>query len=258
MRDYHKEQWEENAEAYASLIADEGTPHQKLILKPAVERLLGDVSGKRLLDAGCGEGYLSRYYARKGAIVTGVDISPSLLKFAREESQDIGLDVTYIEEDICHLSSIDDDSFDIVLSNLVLLNVPCYIDAIKSFNRVLKMGGILVFSIVHPAFNFYGPGKWEMGEKDPETRRREGLYFKLDHYPEEKEYRRYWYTREGEKFPEEISFYHRTLSTYVNILVTNGFQIELIDEPLPPPNNEFFDREERVPFFLVIEARKIK
>jgi hypothetical protein len=122
---------------------------------------------------------------------------------------------------------------------------------------VLKNGGILVFSIVHPAFNFYGPGSWEMGEKDSETKRREGLFFKVDRYFDEEEYQRYWKTREGEKFPEPISFFLRTLSTYLNSLSEIGFHLLEFAEPQPIDDDEFFDRERRVPFFAVFKAQKI-
>ncbi|MFW9849028.1 MAG: class I SAM-dependent methyltransferase [Candidatus Thorarchaeota archaeon] len=254
MKDIVRNQWEENAELYAQLIADSGTPHHKEILNPSVELLLGDVEGKHLLDAGCGEGYLSRYYSSKGAIVTGVDFSDKMVVIAREKTNDSS--VTFQKGDLCDLRIFSDSTFDIILCNLVLLNVACLPESLKEFNRVLKQGGILVFSIVHPAFDFYGPGAWEMGEKNPHTNRREGLYFKIDQYTDEKAYERYWRTRDGEKFPEPITFYHRTISTYLSELLKADFQIEAVEEPLPTTKSAFFDREKRIPFFLVVKSVK--
>jgi SAM-dependent methyltransferase len=250
-----REQWESNAQAFSDLIAGKGTPHHRKILNPCVEELLGDVEGKRLLDAGCGEGYLTRQYAKRGASVTGIDLSKCLIETAKLLTEDGGVD--YRVDNICHMESIPNEEFDFVLSNLVLLNIPCLDDAISECHRVLKNGGILVFSIVHPAFNFYGPGSWEMGEKDSETKRREGLFFKVDRYFDEEEYQRYWKTREGEKFPEPISFFHRTLSTYLNSLSEIGFHLLEFAEPQPIDDDEFFDRERRVPFFAVFKAQKI-
>ena len=252
-----REQWESNAEAFSGLIDGEGTPHQKTILNPCVERLLGEVEGKQFLDAGCGEGYLARYYAKKGAIVTAIDLSQKLIETSKQLTKDAGVRVDYHVDSVCHIESVPDAEFDIVLSNLVLLNVPCLDDAIKEFHRILKVGGILVFSIVHPAFNFYGPGSWQMGEKDPETNRRVGIFFKVDQYFDEKEYERYWKTRQGERFPETISFYHRKLSTYLNSLTSAGFHLVEFAEPKPPDDDEFFDRERRIPFFAVFKAQKI-
>lgn len=255
MRDSVWVQWEDNAEAFADLIAEQGTPHNRKILNPWVEKLLGDVKGKYLLDAGCGEGYLSRRYAQLGAKVLGIDFSNRLIELAMSKTTD-EQNVEYMVGNICRLEGIPDSAFDSVLCNLVLLNVACLEDAINEFYRVLKPGGVLVCSIVHPAFNFYGPGTWEMGEKNPVTNRRIGLYFKVDNYLDEKSYERYWKTKEGEKFPRPITFFHRKVSTYVNALVSAGFTIDVIDEPIPPPGDDFFERERRIPFFMVFKAMK--
>lgn len=256
MRDRFRKQWNKNAEAFTDLIAGQGTPHHRSILNPCIEELIGDIKGKTLLDAGCGEGYLSRYYARKGAIVTGIDLSERLIENAVRLTRDEGASVEYEVDDICSMKSIQSETFEVVLSNLVLLNISCLDDAIHEFHRVLKEGGHLVFSIVHPAFNFYGPGAWEMGEKDVNTGRRSGLFFKVDRYFEEIEYERYWKTREGENFPVPISFFHRTLETYLSSLFKSGFEIIEFREPQPRGEDPYFDRERRIPFFVVIKARK--
>lgn len=249
-----EEQWERNAEAFAALINDQGTPHHREILNPCVEQLIGDVEGKKLLDAGCGEGYLSRHYAQRGALVTGVDISKKLIDICKQKSQ--GLDIDYHVADICRLGSISDGGFDLVLCNLVLLNIPCLGEAISEFYRVLRPDGALVFSVVHPAFNVFGPGEWEMGEKNPDTHRRQGLYFKVDRYAEEMMYERFWKTRDGERFPESISFFHRPISVYYSKLTDARFVVTDLKEPLPASDSPFFEREQRIPFFLVFRAEK--
>ncbi len=253
MVDPIESQWEANSQAFADLIDQKGTPHHQHILNPCVDHLLGDVKDKMLLDAGCGEGYLSRHYAQKGAIVTGVDISESLVEICRSQPND---NIKYHIGSICNLDFISDSTYDLVLCNLVLLNVPCLTEALNEFSRVLKPGGMLVFSIVHPAFNFYGPGTWEMGDRDPNTKRRRGLFFKVDQYFTEQEYQRFWKTRSGEKFPQPISFFHRTISTYTRAVMESGLLISQIEEPQPVIDDDFFERERRIPFFLVVKARK--
>ena len=253
-----REQWESNAEAFSGLIDGAGTPHHRKILNPCVERLLGEVKGKKLLDAGCGEGYLARYYAKKGADVTAIDLSQRLIETSEQLTDSEGVTIDYRVDNVCYIESVPNVEFDVILSNLVLLNVPSLDDAIKEFQRVLKIGGILVFSIVHPAFNFYGPGSWEMGEKDADTKRRAGLYFKVDRYFEEEEYERYWKTQEGDTFPEPISFFHRTLSTYLNSLSRAGFRLLEFAEPQPVDDEQFFDRERRIPFFAVFKAMRVE
>lgn len=252
-----REQWEGNAEVFSEIINGKGTPHHRKILNPCVEKLLGDVAGKKLLDAGSGEGYLARHYAKQGADVVAIDLSQRLIDTSEQISETEEVKVDYRVDNVCFIESVPNNEFDIVLSNLVLLNVPSLDDAISEFHRVLKVGGVLVFSIVHPAFNFYGPGSWEMGERNPDTKRREGLFFKVDRYFEENEYQQYWKTREGEKFPEPISFFHRTLSTYLNSLSSAGFRLLEFVEPKPIDDDQFFDRENRIPFFAVFKAQKI-
>lgn len=256
MEDRIREQWEINAESFTDLIAGSGTPHHRNILNPCVEELLGDVRGKKLLDAGCGEGYLARYYAKKGAFVTAIDLSENLIETSKKLTEKEKLAVEYRVANICNLDSISNDEFDIILSNLVLLNIPCLDDSFREFYRVLRKGGYLVFSIVHPAFNFYGPGSWKLGEKNLDTGRRDGLYFKVDRYFDEKEFQRYWTTTKGDKFPAPISFFHRTLSTYMNALIGSGFSLVAFREPRPTIDDAFFEREKRIPFFVVCKAEK--
>ncbi|MHA1772350.1 MAG: class I SAM-dependent methyltransferase [Candidatus Thorarchaeota archaeon] len=250
------QQWEANADAYASLIDGKGTPHQRIILLPSIRRLMGNVSGKDLLDAGCGEGYLDRLLVKEGANVTGIDISSRLIRTCIERAKEEGLQIQYKVMDICDLIEIPAGSFDVILSNLVLLNVPCLDTALKGFYRVLKPDGVAIVSIVHPAFNFYGPGKWELGEKDPTTRRRRGIHFIVNQYFEEMPYEKYWRTRDGEKFPQPITFFHRTFSSYFNAARNAGFIIDAIEEPIPETDDPFFERERRIPVFLLLRLKK--
>jgi 2-polyprenyl-3-methyl-5-hydroxy-6-metoxy-1,4-benzoquinol methylase len=256
MDDEPRDLWNSIAEDYTNLIANRGTPHHRDILNPCVSQLLGDVKGKKLLDAGCGEGYLARHYAQKGAVVTGLDISSILVEKADGISKKAGIDVSFQIGDICNLNDIGNSSFDLVLCNLVLLNIPCFTEALMEFDRILNDDGILVFSIVHPAFNFYGPGKWEMGEKNPKSHRQEGLFFKVDNYFNEREFQHYWRTREGVKFAKPIIFYHRTLSSYFEGIHNAGFRLVSFKEPLPVTDSEFFQRERRIPFFAVFKVKK--
>jgi hypothetical protein len=78
----------------------------------------------------------------------------------------------------------------------------------------------------------------------------------MDHYFEEKEYFARWTTRTGEDFPQEFSFFHRTISSYAAALFKAGFQLAALEEPKPVTDNPFFERERRIPFFLVFRALK--
>ena len=255
MIDRFRSQWQANAEAFTQLIDGTGTPHHREILNPCIERLMGDVKGRHVLDAGCGEGYLSRFYAKKGADVVGVDFSPALIEMCQVHLEKTS--ARFQVGNLCKLENLEDATFDIILCNLVLLNLECLNESLSEFHRLLRPEGFLVFSVVHPAFNIYGPGKWELGEKDPRSGRRRGTHFVMDEYFLEKEFKVRWKTRAGEGFPQKFSFFHRTVGTYVNALVRAGFRVTAFEEPRPQKDQTFFDRECRIPFFLVIKGETI-
>jgi ubiquinone/menaquinone biosynthesis C-methylase UbiE len=254
MNEHLHSQWQVNAEAYSKLINGKGTPHHQSILNPCVEKLMGNVQGRRILDAGCGEGYLARFYAQKGAKVVGVDFSQTLID--RSKTLSTELPISYVLADLCHLRDFESEEFDIILCNLVLLNLECLDKSLSEFHRVLRPNGFLVFSVVHPAFNMYGPGYWKLGEKNVETGRREGEFFITEDYFHEKEYQARWKTRTGEEFPEAFSFFHRTIGSYLDTLLRIGFHITAFEEPRPVSDDSFFAREHRIPFFLVVRAHK--
>src|SRR3989344_7618591 len=81
-KETHKTSWEPVAEWYDKLLAGEDTYQAKVILSNLL-RLLPP-QGKRIIDIACGQGFFSREYAKGGADVLGVDISPELIERARE------------------------------------------------------------------------------------------------------------------------------------------------------------------------------
>jgi len=73
--------WNEVADSYSADLQD-GKSDLAMIYQPSIDELLGNVCGKRILDAGCGEGYYSRELASKNALVAGIDGSKSMIAIA--------------------------------------------------------------------------------------------------------------------------------------------------------------------------------
>ena len=82
--------YDQYADEYAAYVAtreQDGLEGDPFGILPHLLAQLGDVTGQDVLDAGCGEGYLSRILAARGARVTGVDLSPRLVELAGHESR---------------------------------------------------------------------------------------------------------------------------------------------------------------------------
>jgi SAM-dependent methyltransferase len=105
--------------------------------------------GQRVLDVGCGTGVVAVTAARRGAHVTGLDLTPALLERARENSQIAGVTVVWREGDVEHLP-FDDGAFDVVLSQFGHMFAPRPEVATAEMLRVLKPGGTIAFSTWPP------------------------------------------------------------------------------------------------------------
>lgn len=115
--------------------------------RPAVLALLGDVSGRRVLDAGCGAGAHARALIERRADVTGIDSSAGMLEIAKDRLDGGAL---LRRADLRDPLPFEDSSFDAVLASLVMHYIPDWEPTLREFNRVLAPGGRLVLSTHHP------------------------------------------------------------------------------------------------------------
>ena len=220
------------AEAYAEMIeANVWNAHYERV---NALRLLGEVSGKRVLDAGCGPGAHAIALADQGATVTGVDASAALLSIAAGR---LGDRVTLVRADLNAPLPLPDQAFDVVLSSLVMHYLHDWVPTLTEFRRVLTSRGRLVISTHHPTVSHaLGGGDdylatyafdddWEVGDQ-------------LARF-------RYW---------------HRPLSAISQALSESGFMIERIEEPFPDEVVREIDPEgwrklTTQPWFLFLVAR---
>ncbi len=117
------------------------------IEREAVYSYLEPRAGMKVLDIGCGTGLYALDLADRGADVTGVDISRSMLERARAKAQDAELDVRLLEADALQLP-FGEQSFDAVLSVTALEFMPGLSAALREAFRVLKTGGRLVVGLI--------------------------------------------------------------------------------------------------------------
>jgi ubiquinone/menaquinone biosynthesis C-methylase UbiE len=221
------------ADFYIDMVRDEldDAPSRALL------ELVGEVRGERWLDLACGHGRLSRELARRGAAVTGIDVSHELLDRARDVT-DPALRVTYVEGDATSKSALQGESFDGVACHFGLLDIDDLDGALATVARVLRDDGRFVFSTLHPAF----PG-W--GSSAPPSWSNAGYYAEG------------WFRPDTANLRARVGSNHRMLSTYLNALLDHGLRIERVAEPEP---GEAWQKRNPgappVPVFLVVAARR--
>lgn len=233
--------WDIAAKNYSEGNSQGKNFHSQIYLT-AVNELLGNVSGKCVFDAGCGDGFFSLELAQKGALVTAVDGSGAMLNIARSKHAHDNLQ--YHNMDLTRKLTFEDKSFDIVVANMLLMDIPEIELFILEVARVLKKPGNFVFSITHPCFFL---SEWE--EDENKTK----MYKKIGNYL-------------GERV-EELNFwgktlhYHRPLSKYMDAIEKAGMYINSFREPIPSRELiKSYTQQEyhyKIPSFLVIRAKSI-
>ena len=247
-----RESWDASGTWWAGRYGVHGDVNREWVIDPALFRLLGDIGGRRVLDAGSGTGYLSRLLADRGAKVAGVDHSARLLAVARRQESLDPRGIEYSKGDLARLAQFGDDTFDLIVSNVVLQDVVRYQEAFREFHRILRRGGRLLFSITHPCFERPLPGRW-IREPPDSDRVEEWKGLLVDRY-----YDRVAIWWGPARKPQAVGF-HRTLEDYASALYDAGFLIARIEEPTPSAealerkHREFADYL-RVPLFLIVEA----
>lgn len=211
----------------------------------SLRKILPNLKGKKILDLGCGYGWHANYAVEKGASkVVGLDISEKMLKVAREKTSSEKIE--YIKMAIEDFV-FEDESFDMVFSSLAFHYVMDYKGLIEKIRKVLKVNGNFIFTVEHPVFTSYGSQDWYYDEDGSI------LHFPIDNY--------YYEGKRNTNFlGVNIVKYHRTLTTYVNTLLENGFSINQIVEPMPPARMmdiPGMKDELRRPMMLIISATKL-
>lgn len=175
--------------------------------RPEMIRLAGEVAGLDVLDAGCGSGPLSHALRARGAVVSGCDLSPAMVELARER---LGEDTDVQVADLGAPLPYPDDTFDLVVASLALHYVEDWASALTELRRVLRPGGRLCVSIIHPTV-------YAIVYPDAD-------YFALTQYSEDYDFgdRTIWMT-----------YWHRPLQDVVTAFIDAGFRIKQMTEPPP-------------------------
>jgi SAM-dependent methyltransferase len=239
-------------------MGEQGDLWHRAIIDPTLLRVVGPVRGLRVLDLACGNGYLTRRWAREGAARSvGVDLSRRTLSFARRRERARPSGARFLLGSASDLKDLVDSSFDLVVSNMALIDIPDLRGAFREVRRVLDPTGRFVFSISHPCFDIDDRSLWvvERGLQ-PTGAYADTVWRKVRGYRREEKRPIPWPVS-----PTRTVFtdsFHRTLATYSRYLREAGFVIRRLEEPAPQP--EMLEGSPQgpyiaeIPLHLVVEA----
>jgi SAM-dependent methyltransferase len=210
---------------------------------PALKALLPGLRGLRVVDLGCGFGWFCRWARHQGAAaVLGIDVSEKMLARARATTTDAA--ITYLKADM-DCAELPQAGFDLAYSSLALHYVEDLGGFLAKVHRALAPGGQLVFSVEHPIFTAPTQPGWSIGVSGKKT-------WPVDSYLCEGPRRTDW-------LAQGVIKQHRTLATYLNLLLQLGFTLSHVEE-WGPTDEQIAARpaladERQRPMFLLVSAR---
>lgn len=232
-----EETWDSIADWYTTFVRS-GSPMHRFARDILLAHLPESLDGLPVLDVGCGEGLITRALATRGGQAVGVDPTAALVEYARAE--DPG-GATYRLDDGACLATVETASIDWVTAGLSLNNIADLDAAIASARRVLKPGGRLVFTVPHPCFDAPRSAALDLSGS---ARRVVGDYLAEG----------LWRTTSPGSV-RRAGNYHRTLSTYVKVVSSHDFILDVLDEPAPFAEvHDANPHRAGLPPFLVIGA----
>jgi ubiquinone/menaquinone biosynthesis C-methylase UbiE len=238
-----KASYNDIAEWYDQYLRDR--PVYAEVILPNLLALVGEVDGEVICDLACGQGWIARELARRGALVTGLDLAPNLLALAQHYEEQEPLGIVYVEGNAERAEPLRDGQFSGCVCVLALINIPDLRATFESIRRVLQPGGWFVFAITHPCFDT--PHAQWTPLPDPEH----ALARTVTGYFDE----RLWYSANPDGVRSRVGDYHRMLSTYLNTLLAAGFVLEQVLEPRPSARQaELVPGNREVPTLLLIRA----
>lgn len=181
---------------------------------PTLQSMLPDLRGLRVVDLGCGFGWFCRWAREVGATsVQGLDVSENMPGHAREMTSDPA--IVYTRTDLEGLS-LTKGAFDLVYSSLTLHYLENLRGLLEQVRRGLVPGGRFVFSVEHPQYTAPAHPGWM---RDADGR----LAWPVNRYNEEG-------ARSTDWLAKGVIKQHRTVATYVNLLIETGFTLGRLEE----------------------------
>lgn len=248
-----KESYDNHADQWSARLVSGANPAHSLLEKPAMNAMLPDLHGKRVLAIGCGSGEEVAMLLGQGMVqknLVGIDVSMKLIETARASFPDAWFDVLPMEE----LGVFPDAAFDFVYSSLTMHYAADWAPILAQVKRILRPGGRMLFSTHHPvkwgAQVLRGPSmdQFAMGYDRPKS----GMPTVYGDYLGTRKVNDTWFGN------MDVSYHHRPLEALLGDILASGLTLRRFREPAPVPeakdiNPAFWEIHSKIPLFMIFE-----
>ncbi len=201
--------WQKNASPWTKAIQENQIETRVTVTNQAIIDVVKPIKANKILDIGCGEGWLVRALSSKGVSVTGIDAIPQLIANAKKQS-----DNTYQVLEYAQLSEQTiGDKYDVAICNFSLLGKESVEHIFKTIPLILNEGGYFIIQTLHPNIS--------CGQHPYVDGWREGSWQGFN-----------------DEFTDPAPWYFRTIESWFNLFNKNGLSIKQIVEPLNSKSQE--------------------
>ncbi len=212
-RDEISQEWDRICEKRQSIIEKEQDISLLTVTGPCMLRNVKEERPEKLLDVGCGTGYLTERVSAFAGVCWGIDVSGRSIEIAKSKYETTGL-----RFEQCGIKEFDmEHEFDVCMANMVFMTDPEWELSAKRIYELLKPGGALCVMITHPCF---WPKYWGYDQEEWFDYKQE-IFIRHD------------FSISMVKSIGQTTHIHRPLATYVQTLLELGYTIEKMEEPYP-------------------------
>ncbi len=211
----HREQlnlsWQANAAAWTAAVRERHIESRRLVTDAAILQAVLALTPSRVLDVGCGEGWLCRGLAERGIEALGVDASVPLIEAARASARP-GARYRVCGYAELHSQAEQLGRFDVLVCNFALFE-EALAPTLNALHEVLAKGGSLLIQTLHP---------WRASQ---DAAYRDGWRVET-------------FAGFGEGFKAPMPWFFRTLESWLSLLGETGWRLQWLQEPLHPESEQ--------------------
>jgi len=201
--------WKKNVSPWVKAIQDKEIESRRLVTDQAIVETISSIPAKKVLDIGCGEGWLVRELSALGIYTTGIDAIEELVNIAKELGEG---SFKVLEYEKMSASTID-ETYDIAVCNFSLLGKESVEHIFNTTPSLLNDGGCLIIQTLHPNIC--------CGDLPYIDGWREGSWAGF-----------------SSEFSDPAPWYFRTMASWIKLFRTNGFTLNEVKEPINPKTSK--------------------